>query len=94
MGVGDRLLIGTSKGQLLLYRITNDGGKLKVDLLDTKKSFAKKSIAQLAVIEQLGLLLSISDGFVCAHRLSTLEPLCRIEKSKGATLYSYQVQVR
>lgn len=42
---GTRLLIGTSKGQLLVYDIPNSkesGGRFKVDLKETKKTFSKK----------------------------------------------------
>jgi hypothetical protein len=39
---GDKLYVGTSKGQLLVYRVTGDAGAPKVDLIDTKKAFSKK----------------------------------------------------
>eukprot|EP00042_Codosiga_hollandica_P055770 m.788291 g.788291 ORF g.788291 m.788291 type:complete len:902 (-) comp59192_c1_seq12:2409-5114(-) len=90
----DFLLIGTSMGQLLRYRASNEHGKPKMSVPETKKTFAKKSIQQLTAVPRFGIILSNSDGYVCVHRLDTLEPVFRAEKTKGCTLYAMQVQVR
>ncbi len=51
----NRLLIGTSKGQLLVYEIPNEKfgnpPRFRVDLKETKKTFSKKPIVQVNVVE-------------------------------------------
>eukprot|EP00039_Didymoeca_costata_P009001 m.119447 g.119447 ORF g.119447 m.119447 type:complete len:879 (+) comp14318_c0_seq1:145-2781(+) len=92
---GTKLLIGTSKGQLLVYSIPKQkdvSGRFKVELQETKKGFSRKSIVQLTAVHQFNLLLSLSDGFVMVHDLSTFQERPRLEKSKGCHLYAVDVQ--
>eukprot|EP00038_Savillea_parva_P002865 m.118520 g.118520 ORF g.118520 m.118520 type:complete len:956 (+) comp10983_c0_seq4:278-3145(+) len=93
---GNRLLIGTSKGQLLVYNVPHrqESGRFKVDLQETKKGFSKKPINQLNVVEEFSVLLSLSDGFVNVHDLTTYQEHGRIERSKGCTVYAIDVQDR
>eukprot|EP00051_Salpingoeca_urceolata_P000045 m.32547 g.32547 ORF g.32547 m.32547 type:complete len:927 (-) comp10061_c0_seq2:69-2849(-) len=93
---GSLLLIGTSKGQLLVYEIQPSGGRFDVVLKDTKKQFCaeKRPIQQLTVIEEFGLLLSLSNGLVNVHDLATLTLRFRIESSAGCKMYAADVQVR
>mmetsp|Transcript_10447 Transcript_10447/g.26817 ORF Transcript_10447/g.26817 Transcript_10447/m.26817 type:complete len:994 (-) Transcript_10447:2337-5318(-) len=93
---GQRLLIGTSKGQLLVYNVPHrqESGRFKVDLQETKKGFSKKPINQLNVVEEFSVLLSRSDSFVYVHDLTTYTEHTRIERSKGCTLYAIDVQDR
>ena len=51
-------------------------------------------VKQLAVVEVLGVVVSISDGFVFVHDLKTLEPLVRLEKTKGCTAFAIDIQQR
>jgi len=94
---GTRLLIGTSKGQLLVYNVPHrqeNPGRFKVDLQETKKGFSKKPIVQLNVVEEFGILLSLSDSYVCVHDLTTYREHARMEKTRGATFYAVDVQDR
>lgn len=94
---GTRLLIGTSKGQLLVYNVPHrqeNPGRFKVDLQDTKKGFSKKPIVQLNVVQEFGILLSLSDNIVCVHDLSTYKEHTKIDRSKGATFYCVDIQDR
>eukprot|EP00040_Diaphanoeca_grandis_P029545 m.173140 g.173140 ORF g.173140 m.173140 type:complete len:903 (-) comp31717_c4_seq1:125-2833(-) len=95
--VDTKLLIGTSKGQLLVYNVPHKqdpSGRFKVDLQDTKKTFSKKPIVQLDVVERFKLLLSLSDTYVCVHDLNTYSEHAKLERTKGATFYAVDVQDR
>jgi Vam6/Vps39-like protein vacuolar protein sorting-associated protein 39 len=94
---GTRLLIGTSKGQLLVYSVphTHDAsGRFKVDLQETKKGFSKKPIVQLTAVEQFNVLLSLTDNYVYVHDLKLFREQAKLEKTKGCTLYALDVQDR
>ncbi|KAJ1673562.1 Vacuolar morphogenesis protein 6, partial [Spiromyces aspiralis] len=85
--IGDRLLIGTSRGQLLVYKVqnrTNDG--VSIRLVDTKKSFAKQAIKQLEVIKEAGLLIALADDVVSLFDLQTYSPSMKLSNTKGAQL--------
>ncbi len=79
----DYVVIGTSKGQLVRNRVIDDHGQLKVSTPDIKRNFAQKSITQLTAVGQLGVLISLSDGYVSLYHLDTFDLIARIEKSKG-----------
>ncbi len=51
-------------------------------------------IKQVAVVEALGIVLSISDGYVFVHDLKSLEQLVRLEKTKGCSFFAYDLQRR
>lgn len=52
--------------------------------VDTRKSFAKKPITQMQVLEDLGFLLSLSEH-VAVHTLDDFSPVAVLSKSKSAT---------
>eukprot|EP01134_Creolimax_fragrantissima_P006038 CFRG6038T1 len=88
---GNKLLLGTAKGQLLQYSLNAQGtGKedLTVRLLDTKRSFAKRAITQLECIPELNLLLSLSDGFVMVHDLHSLAERSQITRTRGTMQFA------
>lgn len=99
---GERLLIGTSKGQLLVYDVPHarvGGGRFNVKLRHTKKDFlnrrAKQApIQQLTVVEEFSLLLSLAEGYVHLHELTNYNFRERLEATKGASFYAVDVQVR
>ena len=53
-----------------------------------EEKFSKRPIQQLAIIKEAIILVSLSDAFVSLHDLQTYELQERLEKSKGATLFS------
>ncbi|XP_078466273.1 vam6/Vps39-like protein [Lampetra fluviatilis] len=89
----EMLLVGTKPGHLLLYRIKGDAGssRFEVTLEKSSKNFAKK-IQQLWVVAQLKILISLSDNVVCVHDLTTFQTITTVNKTKGATLFSCDVQ--
>ena len=65
----DLLLVGTTTGMLVVYS-TRDNGE--PELLLTKKKFGsnKQPVTDLTVIEEFGLLLSLSNGNLLLHELN------------------------
>ena len=61
---GTRLLVATAEGVLLTYDVAGPEPSVsepfRVTLSASKKAFSKKPIEQLAVIEELDIILSLS----------------------------------
>ncbi|KAI9311094.1 CNH domain-containing protein [Dichotomocladium elegans] len=95
---GDRLLIGTGVGQLLVYDIkeplvADDNEVPEVTLVDTIKNFSKRPIEQLDIIKEIDVLVSLADGLVSLHDLRTFELRMALGKTKGANLFTIQTMV-
>ncbi|KAF1804913.1 CNH domain-containing protein [Mucor lusitanicus] len=95
---GDRLLIGTGVGQLLVYDtkeplFADDNQVPEVTLVQTIKQFSKKPIEQLDIIKEIDVLVSLSDGLVSLHDLRTFELRMALGKTKGANLFAIQTMV-
>ncbi|KAI8993253.1 CNH domain-containing protein [Pilobolus umbonatus] len=95
---GDRLLIGTGVGQLLIYDIkeplvADDNEVPEVTLAKTIKTFSKRPIEQLDIIKEIDVLVSLSDGLVNLHDLRTFELRMALGKTKGANLFAIQTMV-
>ncbi|OLY81894.1 Vam6/Vps39-like protein [Smittium mucronatum] len=86
-GYGSKLIIGSSTGTLLVYRVKNDGDdSLTLTLEDTKKDLSKKSIDSVVVIKETGLLACLSDDFVSLYDLNTFTKSMTLNSTKGATI--------
>ncbi|OZJ05891.1 hypothetical protein BZG36_00891 [Bifiguratus adelaidae] len=90
---GDKLLVGTSTGQLLVYRVTEPlvagDEKPKVELVDTRDRFSpsRRPIEQIDFIKEMSCLVSLSDGYVSLHDHTTFELITKLSKStKGLNL--------
>jgi len=61
---GSKLLVATAEGVLLMYDVslggTSPNNPFQATLVKSNKSFSKKPIEQLTVIEELDILLSLS----------------------------------
>ncbi|KAI8366276.1 CNH domain-containing protein [Choanephora cucurbitarum] len=95
---GDRLLIGTGVGQLLVYDIkeplvADDNEVPEVTLSQTIKTFSKRPIEQLDIIKEIDVLVSLSDGLVSLHDLRSFELRMALGKTKGANLFAIQTMV-
>ncbi|KAI9246016.1 CNH domain-containing protein [Helicostylum pulchrum] len=95
---GDRLLIGTGVGQLLVYDtkeplVADDNEVPEVTLVQTIKTFSKRPIEQLDIIKEIDVLVSLSDGLVSLHDLRTFELRMALGKTKGANLFAIQTMV-
>ncbi|KAJ1954929.1 Vacuolar morphogenesis protein 6, partial [Dipsacomyces acuminosporus] len=92
---GDRLLLGTANGALLVYRVlepTKDR-QLAVTLIETKKAFARRAVEQLEVIKEAGVLICLADGIVTLHDLHTLSEATPLNNTKGASVISVHTAV-
>ncbi|EDO34329.1 predicted protein [Nematostella vectensis] len=92
----DCLLVGTRQGHLLLYSIKDGSGaiRFKVDLRSSNKLFSKKPILQLTVVEELSILISLSDNVISVHNLETFALLSTLSKSKGATFFAVDLTLK
>lgn len=72
------LLIGTADGVLLVYDVRENTNTepFQSTMINTKKNFAKKPIEQLAVVEELDLLLCLT-GILLLVLTSYLTPLAQ-----------------
>ncbi|KAI7894427.1 CNH domain-containing protein [Mucor mucedo] len=95
---GDRLLIGTGVGQLLVYDtkeplVADNNEVPEVTLVQTIKNFSKRPIEQLDIIKEIDVLVSLSDGLVSLHDLRSFELRMALGKTKGANLFAIQTMV-
>lgn len=93
---GDNLLVGTRQGHLLLYGVKDGAGdnRFEVELRSSNKLFSKRPILQLAVVEQLNLLISLSDAVISVHNLETFALKFTLHKTKGATVFAVSIKER
>ncbi|KJE91752.1 vesicle fusion protein, variant [Capsaspora owczarzaki ATCC 30864] len=97
---GDKIILSTDKTPLLVYSVPGldpngnviPGADTTPQLLESKKAFSKRPASQLTVIEELNLLVSLSDGMVSVHDLPHFSPRFSLAKTRGASLYALDVQ--
>ncbi|KAF9213277.1 Vacuolar morphoproteinsis protein 6 [Podila verticillata] len=88
---GDKLYVGTYYGTLLVYSVReplDQDEAISVTLMETLKTFSKKPIEQLDVIKEVGVLVSLSDGFVNLHDLDSFALRTQLKATRGANLFS------
>ncbi|KAG0263458.1 Vam6/Vps39-like protein [Mortierella polycephala] len=88
---GDKLYVGTFYGTLLVYSVREPLGQdeaISVTLMETRKTFSKKAIEQIDVIKAVGVLVSLSDGYVNLHDIESFALRTQLGKTKGANLFS------
>ncbi|KAG0012682.1 Vam6/Vps39-like protein [Podila clonocystis] len=88
---GDKLYVGTFYGTLLVYSVREPLGHdeaISVTLMETLKTFSKKPIEQIDMIKAVGVLVSLSDGFVNLHDLDSFALRTQLKATKGANLFS------
>ncbi|KAG0022469.1 Vam6/Vps39-like protein [Entomortierella chlamydospora] len=88
---GDKLYVGTFFGTLLVYSVREPLGQdeaITVTLMETLKSFSKKSIEQIDIIKAVGVLVTLSDGYVNLHDIDTFALRTQLGKTRGANLFS------
>ncbi|KAJ3192541.1 Vam6/Vps39-like protein [Irineochytrium annulatum] len=80
------VLVGTSDGSLLLYAL-QEGPVFGIQLVETRKSFSKKAVNDLAVYNNGRSFLCLTDGQLDSYDLSTMSLNARFPKTKGATCF-------
>uniref|UniRef100_A0A6P7FL48 Vam6/Vps39-like protein n=1 Tax=Diabrotica virgifera virgifera TaxID=50390 RepID=A0A6P7FL48_DIAVI len=91
----DNLLVGTRQGHLCMYSVLRNDDSCEVQLMRYNKSFSKKPVQQLEVIQDQNLLVSLSDNLIQVHDLSAIHftTLHQVQKSKGATVFTINIMV-
>eukprot|EP01114_Cavostelium_apophysatum_P004200 TRINITY_DN1437_c0_g2_i2.p1 TRINITY_DN1437_c0_g2~~TRINITY_DN1437_c0_g2_i2.p1 ORF type:complete len:873 (+),score=238.27 TRINITY_DN1437_c0_g2_i2:146-2764(+) len=90
---GQKLIVGTTEGVLFIYEIksSSDGrNPFTVSLVDAQKTFSKKPINQLTVVEEYNIIISLSDGFISIHDLPSFNLRSQIARSRGCHLYTIE----
>lgn len=59
-----------------------------IELLRDEVKFGKKPVQQLAIVKEVQLLVSLSDGYVSFHDLQEYNLVERLEITKGATCFT------
>ena len=101
---GDRLLVGLNTGHLRVYKVNesiSDSGSAAtgqnaalqaaskpVELLRVEEKFSKYKIEQLAIIKEVGILISLSNNYVSIHDLQSYDFLEILTKTKGASTFA------
>lgn len=83
------------QGHLLHYCFqASHDGRMELQLLQYDKSFSKRPILQLYVIEDYNLLFSLSDSVISVHDLSRHNfPVIHFAaKTKGANAFAMDVK--
>ncbi|SJX63147.1 related to Vam6/Vps39-like protein involved in vacuolar morphogenesis [Sporisorium reilianum f. sp. reilianum] len=62
--------------------------------VQTAAQFSRRSIDQLGVIKEANLLVSLSDGYVSLHDLSTLELRSQLVQTRGATTFGVDTSIQ
>ncbi|KAJ2312385.1 Vacuolar morphogenesis protein 6 [Coemansia sp. RSA 2705] len=92
---GDRLLLGTATGALLIYHVAETGRDKPptLTLLETRKSFARRAVEQLGVIKEAGVLVCLADGMVTLYDLHTLSSATPLTNTRGAHIIALHTGV-
>ena len=93
------LLVGTSKGHLLVYGIqehenTTQKERFQVELQRSDKKIAKKPITQLSIVDEYGLLISLSEGVISINDSVTYkayEPENQVKGSRNVIYYALDI---
>nr|CAB3267641.1 vam6/Vps39-like protein [Phallusia mammillata] len=92
---GVTVLVGTKEGHLLIYKVLKNPSNLKhieVNLERSNRFFSKKPIQQLFVSPQVNIIVSLSDGIVSVFDLTTYQLITCIQRTKGATLFTSDLE--
>ncbi|CAG0902960.1 unnamed protein product [Cyprideis torosa] len=84
------LIVGTKVGHLLMYEVDLRNPNERVQLLRSSKGFSKKSLTQLGVIPECGILLALSDSVITVHDMNVFNfpIITQLERTKGALLFA------
>lgn len=84
----DKLLLGLSSGDLEVFSVDVDTGDDLVTLKKSISGFSNKSIDKLGLMQSVGLLVVLTDGFVSLYDLESFELNKKLMDTKGATYFS------
>ncbi|KAF5379787.1 hypothetical protein D9615_005708 [Tricholomella constricta] len=91
---GDRLYVGTSTGNLYIYRVEDTNSEEAITLVEIKKSLARRSIEQLGFIRDINSLVVLSEAGVTLFPLPTLSPPTPLVKAKAAFSFAVHSEIQ
>ena len=59
-----------------------------VELLREEEKFSRRPVQQLAIVKEVNLLVSMSDGYISLHDLQTYQLVEKLDKTKGAACFT------
>lgn len=59
-----------------------------VELLREEEKFSRRPVQQLAIVKEVNLLVSFSDGYISLHDLQTYQLMEKLDKTKGAACFT------
>ncbi|EPQ27516.1 uncharacterized protein PFL1_05054 [Pseudozyma flocculosa PF-1] len=62
--------------------------------IQVSKGFSRRAIERLGVIKETNTLVSLSDGYVSLHDLSTLGPQMQLAQTKGALTFAIDTSIQ
>ncbi|OLL23333.1 Vam6/Vps39-like protein, partial [Neolecta irregularis DAH-3] len=100
LALGDRLLLATATGALLVYPGPDSNAPDSTadsapdSLIRRIDTFARRPIEQLAAIKEAAILLTLSDNLVSVHDLHDFSLLHILPRTKGASLFATTTNVQ
>jgi hypothetical protein len=103
--IGDHLLVGTKQGHLLMYSVTfnslsyspddTNDNYIHAQLLRSNKTFSKKAILQLDAVQELSILVALSDSAVTVHDIdlstTNFPVITQMPRTKGASAFALDI---
>eukprot|EP01100_Stratorugosa_tubuloviscum_P006301 TRINITY_DN2730_c0_g1_i1.p1 TRINITY_DN2730_c0_g1~~TRINITY_DN2730_c0_g1_i1.p1 ORF type:complete len:727 (-),score=256.89 TRINITY_DN2730_c0_g1_i1:32-2110(-) len=94
---GTQILTGTADGAILRYKVHRNDSPFALtnnnilEFVEVNHSVSKKTLQQIAVVEQFGFLLVLTDNIVSVHSLETYVKRYELGLTKGSVFFSHEV---
>ncbi|KDN33706.1 hypothetical protein RSAG8_13202, partial [Rhizoctonia solani AG-8 WAC10335] len=92
----NKVYLGTNTGTLYIYDLEKSEGsdEPKLTLRDTKKSFVRRQIDQLGVLEDIKSLVVLSDSVVTLFPLATLSTPTVLTQTRNASVFALDTSIQ
>jgi hypothetical protein len=90
---GERLVIATDDGVLLLLREQAGAHIVEFEVQETRQNFSKRPVVQMQVAEPLGVLVSLTLEVVQINDLAALEMSSQLLKTRGAHSFTLSLDL-
>eukprot|EP00288_Rhodomonas_lens_P019607 CAMPEP_0177691588 /NCGR_PEP_ID=MMETSP0484_2-20121128/1392_1 /TAXON_ID=354590 /ORGANISM="Rhodomonas lens, Strain RHODO" /LENGTH=310 /DNA_ID=CAMNT_0019202233 /DNA_START=90 /DNA_END=1018 /DNA_ORIENTATION=+ len=81
---GETVVVATEEGVLMLLKEETGSHIVEFEVIETRKSFAKKPIVQIQVAEQLGIILTLTTEAIQVNELPSLDMTAQLLRTRGA----------
>lgn len=96
------LVIATKQGHLMKYKFASKRNvqlsshelEIEIELVKSYKQFSKKPVTQVETVPELKIIITLSDGLIHVNDLDDLSIYQIIQKTKGATCFSTNLQTQ